>query len=241
MANPQKENGYTAIANEIMEALAKTRIPGQARQVLDFILRKTYGWNKKESVVSLPEFVEGTGLSKVAICKSLNKLLDMNIITKLGNAKSHFTKLGNDYSITYGFQKQYKLWKTLPKKVTFFSRYPKRKSTLPKKVTPPLNTKKIKQIPLEIYNFYKTEINPLKKSSTRAKENITYYLKKYSKEQLIASIKNYKTVCKDDEPKYKKDPANFFGKNDRYFIDYLPENFEPPKKEAEDPFKGCDN
>lgn len=82
MANPQIENGYTRIANEIMDALAKIRIPGQARQVLDFILRKTYGWNKKTDMISLSQFVEGTGLSKVAVCKGINKLLGMNIITK---------------------------------------------------------------------------------------------------------------------------------------------------------------
>jgi len=52
MANPQIENGYTRIANETMDALAKIRIPGQARQVLDFILRKTYGWNKKTDMIS---------------------------------------------------------------------------------------------------------------------------------------------------------------------------------------------
>lgn len=47
MANPQCENGFTKIANELMEALAKIRIPGEARQVLDVIFRQTYGWNKK--------------------------------------------------------------------------------------------------------------------------------------------------------------------------------------------------
>jgi len=105
----------------------------------------------------------------------------------------------------------------------------------------------------EIYDFYKREINPLKKSSVRAKENIRFYLKKYSKDDLIESINNYKTVCGDD-PEYKKDPANFFEKKEKYFIDYLPENFEPPKKDTDkpvfnkdgwdvsyDPFEGCSN
>lgn len=89
----------------------------------------------------------------------------------------------------------------------------------------------------EIYNFYKTEINPSRKSSTRAKENIKYYLKKYSKEQLLETIKNYKLICGDD-PEFKKDPANFFGKKDKYFIDCLSENFELQKKEDDDPWEG---
>lgn len=33
MANPQCENGYTRIANEILEALSKIRIPGEARRL----------------------------------------------------------------------------------------------------------------------------------------------------------------------------------------------------------------
>src|SRR3990167_10934880 len=137
MAYPQKENGYTAIANEIMEALAKIRIPGEARQVLDVIIRKTYGFNKKEDVISLSQFVEHTNLSKSHICQSIRKLVSINIITKKGNASSLFTKKGNDDFVTYGFQKDYDKWITLPKKVTL----PKKETnvtekgnlTLPKK------------------------------------------------------------------------------------------------------------
>jgi len=132
-------NGYVKITNESMEALAKIRIPGQARQVLDFILRKTYGWNKKTDMISLSQFVAGTGLSKVAVCKAINKLLKMNLITKKGNALSLFTKKGNEVAITYGFQKNYNLWLPLPKKVTLPKKvkYVTKKGnrTLPKKDT----------------------------------------------------------------------------------------------------------
>lgn len=142
MASPQKENGYTAIANETMDALAKTRIPGEVRQVLDFILRKTYGWNKKSDQISLSQFVEGTGLTKVHVCRSINILKKMNIVTQKGNAKSLFTKKGNDIVITYDFQKNYAKWVTLPKKVTCNPTLPK-KVKLPKKVT--CNASKIKE------------------------------------------------------------------------------------------------
>ena len=67
MAEPQKENGYTPIANEIMDALCRIRIPGEERQVLDCIFRKTYGWNKCEDSISLTQFMEMTGLKKPAV------------------------------------------------------------------------------------------------------------------------------------------------------------------------------
>ena len=49
MANPRKKNGYTPIANEIMDALALIKKPSPYEwNILMFLLRKTYGWNKKE-------------------------------------------------------------------------------------------------------------------------------------------------------------------------------------------------
>ncbi len=110
MVNPQWETGYTKIANEIMDALARIRIPGEARQVLDAILRKTYGWNKKQDEISLSQFKIMTGLSSVHIVRARKKLLKMNIIT--------VTQKGNEKALIYRFQKNYDRWKVLPKKVT---------------------------------------------------------------------------------------------------------------------------
>jgi len=52
MKSPQTENGYIKIANELWDALTGIRIPGEVRQVLDYIFRKTYGYNKKILVTS---------------------------------------------------------------------------------------------------------------------------------------------------------------------------------------------
>lgn len=111
MANPQTSDGFTSIANEIMEALAKVRIPGEARQVLDFILRKTYGWQKKIDEIALSKFVEGTGLSRPHICNSIQKLLKMKLI---------ITEKGNE-NTSYGIQKDFEKWIPLPKKVTIIT------------------------------------------------------------------------------------------------------------------------
>lgn len=110
MASPQKENGNIQIATEIWEHLTKIRIPGEARQVLDWILRKTYGWNKKSDKISLSQFEEGTGLKKNTICKVLVRLQEMNLII--------VTQLGNEVAKEYSFIKDFDKWKPLPKKVT---------------------------------------------------------------------------------------------------------------------------
>lgn len=112
MANPQCENGFTKIANDTQDAFARIRIPGEARQVLDFVLRKVYGWNKKSDRISLSQFVLGTGLRKPKIIQAIRKLEAMNLISHKGNAS--VDKVGNLYT----FNKDFDTWKPLPKKGT---------------------------------------------------------------------------------------------------------------------------
>jgi phage replication O-like protein O len=107
VANPQIENGYTKIANEIMESLAKIRIPGEARQMLDVIIRKTYGFNKKEDQIATSQFCELTGLKPFIIHRARKRLLLSKLITVSKNANSQI--------ISYSFQKDYSKWVTISK------------------------------------------------------------------------------------------------------------------------------
>ncbi len=112
MANPQVEDGFVRIASDIYRQLCRTRIAGQSRQVLDFIISKTWGWNKKKDAISLSQFVEGTGLCKRDICEARAALLKMNLITFIAQE-------GNDIAATYSIQKDFDKWKPFPKKGTF--------------------------------------------------------------------------------------------------------------------------
>ena len=128
MASPQAENGYTKIANEIMEALAGIRISGEARQCLDVIIRKTYGYNKKEDIIALSQFQLLTKMPKATICRALLKLAKMNLI---------IIKNDNGNSKTYRFYKDFEKWKPLTKKIIIDKkdngRYQKCQSSLTKK------------------------------------------------------------------------------------------------------------
>ena len=110
MADPQLENGYTAIADEILEALARTRLPGQETQLLWAILRKTWGWKKKMDRISLSQFARMTGLDRRRAHKCLNSLVSKNIV------KRGVTQNGDSKSVTYGFNKNYETWRMSPKK-----------------------------------------------------------------------------------------------------------------------------
>ncbi len=80
----------------------------------------------------------------------------------------------------------------------------------------------------KIYEFYIKEISPGSKDKRRAHVNIEKYLKSYDPNDLITAIKNYKTVSKNKDPEYRKDPANFFGtkKGNEFFMNYLPGEFK---------------
>lgn len=102
MANPQRENGHIDIANELAEAFCQY-FPGAGEgQILWVILRKTYGWHKKEDAISISQFQTSTGLSRRAVIYALKNLESKNmIIVKRG---SH----GNVNVIS--FQKDYEEW-----------------------------------------------------------------------------------------------------------------------------------
>lgn len=155
MANPQKEDGYTAIANEIMDAMCRIRIPGEERQVLDAILRKTYGWNKCEDAIALSQFVDMTGLTKPHIIHAIKGLLLKKVIT--------VAEKGNEAAKVYKFNKNYDEWCPLPKKATLPKKEmriaEKGNASLPKKGTTKETTTKdtlTKDIyPPEFLTFWK--------------------------------------------------------------------------------------
>ena len=81
MASPQKENGYTAIANEIYEHIAKCILTGNQRSVLDVVLRMTYGYSRKYAPLSLTYIEKATGIDKHQVSKLVKKLSDMKMIS----------------------------------------------------------------------------------------------------------------------------------------------------------------
>ena len=80
MENPQKENGYTAIANEIVEALVRLDLTGCQFRVLLFIVRKTYGFNKKTDWIAYSKFQNSLGVGPSTIMRSLEALLARRVV-----------------------------------------------------------------------------------------------------------------------------------------------------------------
>ena len=109
--SPQLENGYTRIANEVMEALAKFPIPIDVIRVLYVILRHTYGWRKKEAQIKIAQFMLATGMGERQVYRALQTGVAMNLIIRL-------TDSARGKGVTYRFQKDYSKWIPLAKTVT---------------------------------------------------------------------------------------------------------------------------
>lgn len=104
MTNPQLENGYTKIANEILQALIKADISGQCFRLLILILRKTYGFNKLKDYISLSQMVTESGIGKIRCSQVIKRLACMKILTVNENI--------NGLTKNYSFNKDYSKWST---------------------------------------------------------------------------------------------------------------------------------
>ena len=82
--SPQKENGYTPIANELFEAFYRCKLLEYERCVVMCIWRKTYGWQKKEDWVSNSQIEEETGIALPNITRTIKSLTTKKILVRNG-------------------------------------------------------------------------------------------------------------------------------------------------------------
>jgi phage replication O-like protein O len=114
MNSPQIERGYLRIAsgsedNDILLALIKANLNGTEYQIMLFVIRKTWGYNKKDDWISLSQFQESTGKSRKHIIKAISGLVTKRLLVK----KNILGK-----TTTYSPNKDFTLWSTLVTKST---------------------------------------------------------------------------------------------------------------------------
>ena len=104
LENPQLEDGYLKIVLSVVEALARTQLSGYEWRVLLFLLRKTYGWNKRSDIISLSQFTDGTRLDRRHVARTIRHLVEKRMIT-IDSAN-----LGTSKMSTYTFNKHFGEW-----------------------------------------------------------------------------------------------------------------------------------
>ena len=81
MANPQKEHGYTPVANEILEHVYRFDFNKTQQKIIMFVWRYTYGFDRKAAEISTKFLADGTGSDQRNIQRELNRLIVMGVLT----------------------------------------------------------------------------------------------------------------------------------------------------------------
>lgn len=81
MVNPQKENGYTPICNELLEVIYSKPFNATQLKILLVICRYTYGFSRKKHSLSENFIARAANISKRYISSELNKLIEQKVIT----------------------------------------------------------------------------------------------------------------------------------------------------------------
>ena len=81
MASPQLEDGYTRIANELLEELCRFPMGGPHFRIAIWILRFTYGWEGRKTMrFNMAEIGRGVGMDRGNVRRTIQELGQMNVL-----------------------------------------------------------------------------------------------------------------------------------------------------------------
>ena len=104
MASPQKENGYTSIANELLEQIYRRRFSASQLKILLLVIRFTYGFNRKTATLSNTFIAAGTGMHEITVSKEVGTLLRDNVLKLYKKPSFHNSRI-------IGINKDYESWR----------------------------------------------------------------------------------------------------------------------------------
>lgn len=96
----QLENGYTRVANELLEQVVLYKLNASQLKIVLTIIRYTYGFNRKSHSLSLNFIAKATGISKRYVSSELTKLIDGNVVLvtqEHTDTQSRELQLNKDY------------------------------------------------------------------------------------------------------------------------------------------------
>ncbi|MDX9917060.1 MAG: replication protein [Gudongella sp.] len=234
--NVQLENGYTRIANELLEAIYSTNFNATQLKILFCIIRYTYGFNRKEHSLSITFISKATGISRRFVSSELNKLIERKVIIVKGDftvTQSRVISINKYYNNWEGYRTTLPLVKNTSTDEEYSNTT----------VEQPFNTT-VEQ------SFYQERQY---KEKTKEKEYLTFFeilwaaypnkkgksavtdktkkqiFKEVSKSQMLNAIEKYKNETKDIEKRFIMHGSTWF--NGRYvdYIEEVKEDSAPPR------------
>lgn len=124
MASPQTENGFTRLADELLDALIRYPFTKRQYKVLLAVIRKTYGFQKREDDITAPQLAAITGLDRANVIRAINELVALNVIYKRAGQYGQMLKINKDYE-TWAVPKQHRCQISTPSAKTAPEAVPK--------------------------------------------------------------------------------------------------------------------
>ena len=100
MSSPQTEDGYTRIANELLDAILRYPFSKRELNIVLAVIRKTYGYNKKSDDMTLTQLADLASMDLAHVSRTVAALSDKNVLLKQQGK----------YGYVLGINKKYNSW-----------------------------------------------------------------------------------------------------------------------------------
>lgn len=103
----EKQDSYTRLFNPILEALYKKNdlFTKNEYAIILFVIRSTYGWQKKKHPMSVSFIAKGTGIPERSVKRSIKNLINKRVLLDYGTD-------GDTRKKQIGLNKSYSQWGT---------------------------------------------------------------------------------------------------------------------------------
>lgn len=99
-AAPQLEDGYTRLANELLEAILGLGFTQRQMLVVLAVIRKTYGYGKKQDDMSAAQIGQICKMERNHVTEVIGQLVQMNVLTRASGS----------YGLVLGINKRHSQW-----------------------------------------------------------------------------------------------------------------------------------
>lgn len=232
MASPQKENGYTPIANEIMDQIVRLPLSGTQLRILLLVWRYTYGFSRREHDLSDTFIATAIGIDRRNVRREIKELIRLKLLTISKEATFTSPK-------AISFNKDYDLWER--------AKLPPGGKNAPEgeNYTPPegeLAPSPEGEFTPQDKQIYKTNIKtneheqlfeslwklyPKKKGKGQVGATQKKKLFKIGVEEMTRAIERCNRDKADTDIQYWQNGSTFFNSG---YIDYLDKNYTEPEQ-----------
>ena len=233
LVNPQTENGFTRIANEILDAVIRTQFIATHLKIILVCWRYLYGFNRKQAELSEGFISKATGISKRYIAKELKALIDANVIIIIRESTYTSPRI-------LSFNKNYEEWKyrttlqqlnctPIVESQDHTTVEPQDHTTVELQFIQEKKTLK-KTLKKEIYDdFFELlwKLYPRKEGKGQVSILQKERLYEIGIEQMTRCIERYKKAKLGTERQFLQYGSTFFN---RGYVDYLDENYVEPEQ-----------